>query len=116
MSLERVIKALIDLGLPREDAEIYVYLAKNGPLSEIVLAKKLKIKKRQLTWTLKNLKHKEIIRTINKTSTELCAIPFEEALSLLIEINKQQNDALQEIKRELLVSWAKISQKNSDNN
>ena len=116
MSLERVIKALIDLGLSRQDAEIYVYLAKHGPLSDISLTKKLKIKKKQLIQILNNLKHKEIVRTVDRTSIELYAIPFEEALNLLIEINKQQNVALQEVKRELLTCWKNISQKTSKNN
>lgn len=115
MSLERVIKALINLGLPREDAEIYVYLTKNGPLSEIILAKKLKIKKSQLARTLKNLKDKEIIRTVDRTSAELCAIPFEETLNLLLEVSKQQNLALQEAKEDLLSSWRSIIKKNSNN-
>jgi sugar-specific transcriptional regulator TrmB len=116
MSLKRVIKALMDLGLPRQDAEIYVYLTKHGPLSEISLAKKLKIKEKQLSWTVKNLKNKELVRTADRTSIELCAIPFEEALNLLIEINKQQNAALQEIKKELLVSWKNIPKRPSKNN
>ena len=30
MSLERVIKALVSLGLSRIDAEVYVYIAKKG--------------------------------------------------------------------------------------
>jgi sugar-specific transcriptional regulator TrmB len=115
MSLERVIKALIDLGLPRQDAEIYVYLTKNGPLSETTLEKKLKLKRRQLNQTLKNLRHKEIVRIVDRNSAELCAVPFEAALNLLIEINKQQNDALQDIKRELLENWPKISRKTPDN-
>jgi sugar-specific transcriptional regulator TrmB len=116
LSLERVIKALIDLGLPRQDAEIYVYLSKHGPLSEISLAKKLKMKKKKLSQTLRNLINKEIVRTVDRTSIELCAVPFEEALNLLIEISKQQNAALQEIKKELLTSWENISQKTSKNN
>jgi sugar-specific transcriptional regulator TrmB len=116
MSLERVIKALIDLGLPRKDAEIYVYLTKYGPLSEMALASKLKIGKNQLNRTLTNLKHKEIVRTVDRSSIELCAIPFEEALNLLIEINKQQNVAFQEIKRELLKNLGSISKKASKNN
>lgn len=31
MSLERVMKALIGLGLSRVDAEVYIYIANNSP-------------------------------------------------------------------------------------
>lgn len=116
MSLERVINALVGLGLTRLDAEVYVYLAKNGPLSEIVLARELTIKDSKLNRSLKNLRNKEIVRTVGRTSIELWAIPFEEALNLLIEINKQQNVVLQEVKRELFASWKNISKKTSENN
>ena len=116
MSLERVINALIDLGLSRQDAEIYVYLTKHGPIRETSLAKKLKLKERHLSRILMNLKRKKIVRTVERTSTELYAIPFEEALNLLIEINKQQNAALPEVKNELLTSWRNISQTPSENN
>ena len=42
LSLERVIKALIGLGLSRVEAEVYVYLAKKGPQTLVDLTRDLK--------------------------------------------------------------------------
>ena len=48
-----MIKALVDLGLPRVDAEVYIYIAKNGPLKSRKIAQKLKLKKNQLEYSLR---------------------------------------------------------------
>jgi len=114
MSLERVINALIDLGLQRVDAEIYVYLAKNGPLSVVDIAKKLKLKQNHLDRIFKNLQYRAIVKASEKSSIQFSAVPFEKVLNLLIEINKEQTEALDEIKKELLLTWRNISKKTSD--
>lgn len=48
MSLERVIKALVDLGLSRIEAEVYVHLAKRGPKEMVNLADALNFRKLEL--------------------------------------------------------------------
>jgi len=115
MSLERVIKALVDLGLPRVDAEVYVYLTKNGPLGAIDIAEKLKLNKKRLEVSIQNLREKAVIKSTNKLSIEFSAVSFEEALSLLIEISRKQTEALNEIKKEVLSSW-KGMKKSSEKN
>jgi HTH-type transcriptional regulator, sugar sensing transcriptional regulator len=114
--LERVIKALVYLGLPRVDAEVYIYIAKNGPLKSREIAQKLKLKKKQLEYSLRNLQDKDIVRTKSKVVAEFVAVPFEEALNLLIEINKEQTELLNKIRKELLSNWKKPTKKISENN
>ena len=102
MSLERVIKALIGLGLLRMDAEVYVYLAKKGSRKVVDLARALNINKQKTYASLKNLQTKGLV---TKDRTIFSALPFEEALDLLIRMEKEQAQAIHESKEELLTTW-----------
>ncbi|MFB0545167.1 MAG: helix-turn-helix domain-containing protein [Asgard group archaeon] len=102
MSLERVIKALIGLGLTRLDAEVYVYLGKKGPQKPVDLAKALSYNKKKIYSSLKNLRTKGLV---SKDRTIFSALPFEEALDLLIKMEKERAQAMHESREELLTTW-----------
>lgn len=102
LSLERVIKALIGLGLSRLDAEVYVYLAKKGPNKVVTLASALNYNTQKIYASLKNLQTNGLV---TKDRIMFSALPFEEALDLLIAMKKEQAQIMQESKEELLVSW-----------
>ena len=102
MSLERVIKALISLGLTRMDAEVYVYLAKKGPQEIVDLTKALNYINKKINSSLKNLQTKGLV---SKDRSIFSALPFEEALDLLIKMEKEQAQIMQESKEELLTTW-----------
>ena len=103
-SLKRIIKALIRLGLSRLEAEVYFYIANNGPQKAVSLAKDLNVNKSTIYASLRNLQTKELV---TKDRTMFSALPFEEALELLIKMNKEQTRFLHESKKELLSSWRK---------
>lgn len=102
MSLERIIKALVGLGLSRSDAEVYVYLAKKGPRKVVDLAKALIHNKQRIYSNLRNL---QTIGLVTKVQATFSALPFEKALDLLIKMEKEQAQAIQETKEELLTTW-----------
>jgi sugar-specific transcriptional regulator TrmB len=102
MSLERVITALSGLGLSRIDAEVYVYLAKKGPNKVVALARATNINKQKIYSSLKTLQTKGLV---TKDRTTFSALPFEEALDLLIKIEKEQAQAMHESKEKLLATW-----------
>jgi sugar-specific transcriptional regulator TrmB len=102
MSLERIIKALVGLGLTRLEAEVFVYTAKKGPQTVVDLTGALNYSKHQIYSSLKTLAFKELI---TKNESIFSAIPFEEALELLINREKEQAMSIEESKKELLVSW-----------
>ena len=95
-------KVLTDLGLSRVDAELYVYLAKDGPQKMVDLVKALTYNKAKIYSILRNLQTKKLV---SKNPPVFCALPFEEALELLIKIKKEQTEAMIEQKKELLVNW-----------
>jgi sugar-specific transcriptional regulator TrmB len=102
LSLERVIKALVGLGLSRSDAEVYVYLAKKGPRKVEDLAKALIYNKHKIYASIKNLQNKGLV---SKRDSIFSALPFEEALDLLIKKEKEQTQVMHESKEELLTTW-----------
>jgi predicted transcriptional regulator len=104
MSLERVIRALVGLGLSRSEAEIYVYIAKKGPQTITTLTTALNFSKHQISTSLKNLINKELI---SKDDLSFSALPFEVALEYLIKKEKEQADNMQQSRKALLYSLKK---------
>ena len=104
MSMERVISALTSFGLSRSEAEVYIYTANRGPQKAEDLAESLNFCKSTVYSCLKNLKKKQLV---SKDHATYSALPFEEALDLLIAREKKQANHLQERKKRLLERWNK---------
>jgi len=97
-----VINALVSLGLTRIAAEVYVYIAKKGKRNVVSLASALNYNRKKIYTSLKNLQTKGLV---TKDRTIFSALPFEEALDLLIKKEKEQAQAIQDSREELLVNW-----------
>jgi sugar-specific transcriptional regulator TrmB len=108
LSLERVIKALVNLGLSQADAEVYVHLATTGPATARNIIRNLAFNKRQVYRSLKRLQNRGITITSDEHPSEFSAVPFEEVLNLLIEVKREQAKTLRESKKEVLSNWRKI--------
>jgi len=109
LTLERVLKTLEDFGLSRADAEVYVYLAKQGPKKGRELANALEVTKQQLYPSLKNLKKKGVVTASLERPALFSAVAFEEVIELLIAIKMEQAKAFEETKKELMDSWRLIN-------
>ena len=105
MSLERVFRALEGFGFSRADAEVYVYLAKQGPKSGSDISDALKIRRRQLHSVLSALQDKGVVSASSECEGWFSAVAFEEALSLLLEADVEQAEAIKETREELLSEW-----------
>jgi len=114
LSLERILKALVSLGLSQTDAEVYIYLATEGPTKARNITNSLTINERQVYRSLKRLQNKGITIADGERPFEFSAVPFEDVLDLLMEIKKEQAQALQESRKEFLSSWRKIVEENSE--
>jgi sugar-specific transcriptional regulator TrmB len=113
--MERVVKAIMGLGLSEADAQVYVFLALNGPHKAREITRKMNLYKKQLYCSLKNLKDRDVVKATVDYPAVFSAVPFEVVLDLLAEIKKEQAEALQEVREELLSSWRSIIKKNSNN-
>ncbi len=102
LSLERIFRALVSLGLSELEARVYVFLAKKGPCKERDIAESLKLYKKQLYRSLKTLQDKDVVRATGAHPHEFSATSFEEVLELLLELKKEQTKSLEASKAELI--------------
>lgn len=113
MSLERVFKSLVSLGLSQTDARVYIFLALKGPEKAASIVKKLKISKQQIYRSLIHLQDNGIIVANHERKSSFSALPFEEALKSLIIKEKEQTTKIQNT---LISTWKTVVKKNSLNN
>ena len=102
LSLERIIEALVSLGLSRTDAEIYIYIANKGPEIARKIGNSLSLNRRQIYRSLKKLRNKGIVLSNNKVPSEFSALPFEKVVDILLERKSSQAKTLEESKAELI--------------
>jgi sugar-specific transcriptional regulator TrmB len=109
MSRKRVIKALSSLGLETKDIEVYVFLAIEGPRETQTIAKAMKINQNELGNRLEILKNKGLVMNIDTVvPSRFYAIPFENALDLLVETNLKQAQNTEKNKNAILEDWSII--------
>ena len=108
VSHERVIKALVKLGLSESEAKVYVFLARVGPQKGRNIAEALKLYKQQLYRSLNSLQNKEMINTTNKRPSQFRAIPFDKALDLLVKAHLKEACDIEQDKKEILSQWHAI--------
>ena len=116
MSLERILKALVSLGLSQTDSQIYIFLATEGPAKARNIINGLTINKRQIYRSLKRLQNKGIAIANDERPIEFSAVPFEVVLDLLMEIKKEQAEALQASKKELISNFRTKEKKSNASN
>lgn len=113
MSLERVLKALTKLGLSQREAEVYVYLATNGPQKAENIAETLKLNKQHLCFTLESLQNKRIVNVTREYSAQFSALPFETTIDLLAEAKRKEAQRIEEHKEEILANWRSMAPRNA---
>ena len=116
MSLERIIKALIGLGLSQTDAEVYVHLATAGPATARSIINNLTINKRQIYRSLKALQQKGIASGNEEYPAEFYAVYFEKALDLLLDVKKEQAKSIEASKAELIADFQTEKKKSKESN
>lgn len=109
MNHEQLLRILVDLGIKRLDAEVYLYLATSGPKKGRVVSNELKINKAQLYRSLKELQSRGMVNSSSEYPARFSAVLLDEVLDLLIKTKKEQAKAIQQAKKELLSSWRKIT-------
>ena len=115
LSLERIFKALVSVGLSEVDARVYVYLALKGPTKTGNIVDNLKMSRQQIHLSLKHLQDKGVVFADSKSPGVFSALLFEKALKLLIETEKTKTQILQETKEALLSDFKTATKKNSTN-
>ena len=101
------------MGLSRDEAEVYVYLAKKGPQTIKTLEENLKKNKKEIMKTLKGLEEKEITTRKSRRSTFFLVIPFEKLLTNYAKIRFNQAKRIEQTRLSFLADWKQtIEEKN----
>jgi sugar-specific transcriptional regulator TrmB len=108
-----MLKALMDLGLSRTDAEVYLFLATKAPQKATDIANALKIKNQQLYPSLRNLQNKGIINCTSEHPKLFSTVPIEEALSTFINASLKEAQHMEENKEKILSFWQAMMKENT---
>ncbi len=113
MSKEWILKTLTAQGLPRIDADIYVYLITEGPNHRKHIGQALNLTRYELSSSLTHLKEVGLITEIPKRPVMFSALSFDRVLGVLLELNKEQTKDLQDTKERLVSSWQEMLDRNN---
>jgi sugar-specific transcriptional regulator TrmB len=114
MSKEWILQTLLDQGLPRVDAQVYVFLIIDGPNQRKTIAQRLSLNRSGIHHSLANLKSLGIIIEIPKRPTMFSALPFDKVLELLLQAKKEQTNYLLKNRDVLLTNWHELIKENED--
>jgi len=108
MSQERILKALINLGLKPPDARVYLYLATSGAQSTRDIAEALKLRKPQLHNSLKRLCSREIVNATPAHPVTYSAVSFPTVIELFLRAKKKEANGIEQNRNEILSYWGSM--------
>jgi sugar-specific transcriptional regulator TrmB len=90
MILESIYKTLTDLGLSPTEAQIYVFLAQQGPKNREQIEAQLNLGNKESATSLILLRNKGFVEVRTDRSTIFSIIPFDVVLQRQIDSKKEQ--------------------------
>jgi len=109
MSKETILIALKNFGLGDKEVEVYILLAKRGPLKGTEIAKQIKRSKGQVYRILKNLQKKGFVEVTLEHPKRFIAITFEKTIEILAKAKRDELARIEDSTKDLLNDWKKIS-------
>jgi sugar-specific transcriptional regulator TrmB len=108
VSQEKLTRTLVDLGLKKLDARVYIMLSKTGPQRAKDITRILKVTKQQLYPSLKSLQSKSLVNSTLEHPARFAAVKFDRALDLLAKAKIEEARIIREKKDSLLLDWQSI--------
>ncbi len=105
LSHRRILTALTNLGLTKTDGQVYTFLATKGPQRTQEIMERLKLQEQPLLQSLEFLRKKGVVSLKQEHYVFFVAMPFHEALELLLKEHLQQAQAIEQNKAEALSEW-----------
>jgi sugar-specific transcriptional regulator TrmB len=115
LTQEWMLKTLVNLGFKQKDAEVYVYLALNGPRKAKDIVTALKTYERQVYRSLKKLKNKEIVNATPEPPANFSVISLDKLLDLLAKASLEEARRIEQEKDSILRLWKSSAKSNSSN-
>lgn len=114
LSQEKIVKTLTNFGFTKNDATVYIYLAKKGPKKGSEIIKTLKMPKQQLYPIIKNLQRKGIVSSTFERPARFSAVTFDKVIDLFTEAKMEEIKRIQNNKNQLLSEWESIHIKENE--
>jgi len=92
-------------GLSKNEAKVYVYLAKFGEQKAHKVSRSLSLHRTETYKILRRLEEKGLVIRILEKPIRFAAVPVDKALETLIQQRKQRVTRLEEEKQKILGSW-----------
>jgi HTH-type transcriptional regulator, sugar sensing transcriptional regulator len=108
MNLQRVTEELLKFGVTANQAKIYIYLGKYGPKTAPEVFRALQLPRTETYFILNTLQSRGIINAELSSPTRYSALPLGQALSTLVNAEKEKLDLLAQQKKELTKIWDNI--------
>jgi len=109
VSQKKAKNVLLDFGLTRKQADVYLFLAKHEILTGGEIAKQTRIARSLVYRILNSLQSKGLIEPTLESPTRFVAVPFEKALDLIIKTKREEALKVEREKQDLLEDWKTIS-------
>ena len=110
LQLERVKTELQKFGVSANQAKVYIYLGKFGPKTAPEVFKALDLPRTETYYILNVLQNYGIITSALSSPIVYTALPFDKAITSLIDTEKQRLNTLSGQQKELSKMWDNIPQ------
>jgi sugar-specific transcriptional regulator TrmB len=100
-----VLETLKGLGLTERESEVFIFLAKKGPVIARDILRTTKINKAQVYRSLKNLQSKGIVEFTLECPARFSAISLDKVLDLFIKAKKDETQKIEENRATILSHW-----------
>ena len=105
---KRICDALMKFGLSKNEARVFIYLAKYGEQKAHKISRALSLHRTETYKILKRLEEKSLAYRILDKPIKFAVIPINKALDNLVQEEKQRILRLEEEKEKILESWESI--------
>ena len=109
-----MLKILMDLGFTETEAQVYLYLMKEGPQKAENVAEALNLSKQRLHHSFEKMQYEGIIQITSDDPALFSVVPFEKVLDLLIRANVEEAKRMMQNKKDLLSSWRSLTEKDNE--
>ncbi|MDE1873231.1 MAG: TrmB family transcriptional regulator [Thaumarchaeota archaeon] len=108
VKLEKIKKEMVKFGLTHNQAKIYIYLGKYGAKTAPEVVKSLGMPRTETYFILNTLQSKGIVTAEFSSPTRYVALPIEQAISTLINTEKENLNILAKQEKSVTEMWKEI--------
>jgi sugar-specific transcriptional regulator TrmB len=104
-----MLELITSLGMSRKNAEVYLFIAANGPVQVRTIAIGMPIGKQQAYGIIRQLQKKGVVIASSARPVLLSAVSFDQAIDILSKHKRKSVQALEKNREEILSKWQSIT-------